>query len=291
MVCLDLRRSNDFDGDMTGIPGVHDELDDAVLAGLLSASPQLRELRCTHWFHLRGTGLAPLARFRQLRRMELAECRGLGDGALTALSGLPRLRALDLSLWNSVISDDCDCEDLLGPAAVDDLASIPRLEALNVLGRCRMVRHDLTPLAALPALRRLGWGQTPGLAWEPEYAELTEADIAGVLGSVHRLAGLEKLSVWATEAFTDGALAAFRAGPGLRELRLAGSESCTGLGLGALVHAPGLRQLVLEEMESLTDEHLQVLAGHPTLEQVEVIRCPMISAHGEEELAAALARP
>jgi len=289
VVKLDLARCNDFDGDMTCMAGVQDEVGDDLLAALLAGAPELRELCCDHWHNLSGPGLGPLAGSGVLRRLDLRDCRKLQDGALGPIRGLATLAQLDLAFEDSVITDDCAaCSDMLGPGTVDALATCPGLTDLQLGGRNRMLRDDLSPLAAVAGLRVLGWGATPGTAWEPEYVELTEDDLAGALGSVHRLPLLERLEVFAEEPFTDRALSAFRGGPSLSELQLAGAEPLTGRTFGALATAPGLRRLVLRDMYALDDEHMLQLAQHPSLEQVELVRCETVSARCHRRLAGAL---
>jgi hypothetical protein len=178
---------------------------------------------------LAAPDLAPIAhRFPALRSLAVA-MQGMARDPLTALSGLPALR--EVELW---LSDE-------GVPALAPLAHLHALTLVRALDGSGLARE----LGALPALRELTL-----------YAR--ESD-AAVLASVAALPALEHLKLRFVEPRHPDALCALAGAPALRSLELSNIHALSAAEVAALVAIPTLTSLSLELRASSDVAPLQPL--------------------------------
>lgn len=178
---------------------------------------------------LAAPDLAPIAhRFPALRSLAVA-LQGMARDPLTALSGLPALR--EVELW---LSDE-------GVPALAPLAHLHALTLVRALDGSGLARE----LGALPALRELTL-----------YARASDA---AVLASVAGLPALEHLKLRFVEPRHPDALCALAGAPALRSLELSNIHALSAAEVAALVAIPTLTSLSLELRASSDVAPLQPL--------------------------------
>jgi len=187
--------------------------------------------------------LAPLG--DQLHGLSLRSCTKLDPGALQVLAALPCLEALDLS----------------GAGGVDEDA-LERVAALRGLVRLGLDRQkadvDLGPLVGLRSLaalslvywKKLGREAAHTLARIPSLVDLDLSSCDklrddGVVALARGCPELRRLSVASCDKVADGALEALGGLKKLRDLNLHLCRGVTAAGVGAVAGAP-LERLTLE---------------------------------------------
>ena len=181
-------------------------LDDAALAKLLLAAPDLQRLTLRRLSQVTDAGLSALPECKELEVVALIEMSGITGAALDALRRVERMRSLDVRNCGQLTTAD-----------FAQLASLPALAELKVGGPA-VNDEVLSILAKHPALTSLS----------VDDAQISAACLQQLAGSPEMAGRLRSLSFARCFGVTDESLQALREFPmletlALREIMLTGS--------------------------------------------------------------------
>jgi len=250
-----------------------------------AALRQLAGLHSVTVARLGGPGLTdeamqPLSSLTALKRLDLTDASGLGDGTLKIAAGLPNLEALILR--RSGFTDDglkhvkalkkLRAIDLRNTNATD--AGIAHLEGMQSLADVQLEKSKVTD-GCLKFLARL-----PLKSLNLNYnTEISDA----AMPVITQIATLEQLQMEATRLTDTGLQDIGR----LKNLKRFGCRlaDVTGAGVAKLADCRELTRLELRET-SLDDDGLKALKTLPKLTFLDISECRLVTVDGIPELAA-----
>lgn len=186
--------------------------------------------------------LAPLARFKNLRSLNIGTCEYITDKGLRHLGGLKKLEALVLS-----------GEHITGAGFVH-LCDLTSLAALNLYESGKIGDAGIAFVSKMKQLRKLGLFRA---------SALTDAQ----LGELCKLAELRELDVRGCEKITDKGLECVAALSKLEYLRYSASPQTAVRGIASLARLKKLKIISLDGM-SLRDDTLLPLTQIKSLEEI-----------------------
>ena len=230
--------------------------------------------------------LSPLARFTDLRVLDIGECEGITDDGLRHIEKFEKLRSVTLS-----------GERISGTGFIH-LHHLAGLTNLNLYSGGHLTDEGIAALAQMTHLTDLS------LNWA---GALTDSHLARLA----ELAALRKLSIWGSAKITDKGLEHVSTLQGLEELTFSHSRSITPRGIARLSRLGNLKDLSMGYMPlkddamlplsqiasleyvtmrglEITDEGIQSLRGLRHLKRLLIENCKEITEQGVTQLKAAL---
>ena len=187
---------------------------DAGLALLVKLQPKLRRLDLGWTYSLTHEGFAYLKKLTHLEELKMHAPK-LDDRGAAFIAQLP-LRTL--SMRHTAITD----------AAIEQIASMKRLEHLDVFGARKVTDKGVARLAELRNLKTLNVG------WARGVTDGTLRALAGLQLKALDLSSFGCAKNPASAKFTDEGLAALAAMPSLRRVVISGASLVTEKGVNTL---------------------------------------------------------
>ena len=188
--------------------------------------------------------LVTLARFNNIRWLDLGDCVGVTDKGLKNLAGLKRLQSLTLA--GNRISG-------VGFSSLRDAAA---LTTLDVHTSGSLTDEGIAALGELKSLRLLT------LFWA---SRLTDDEVA----QLAKISALRKLCIWGSEKITDAGLRHISGLAKLESLTFSHAKEITARGVDQLTSLQNLQEISMGYMR-LKDDAMLPLSRIPSLEYIEL---------------------